>query len=220
MRTVITRNANACRPHNANDNQAAVLSDKKSSAVTAPSVAALMASNCGRRGSLPATYRDTAACVVPIRSAKSACDSLLRFKNSASVMQARYQSGMGKQALHTNLVLEPVRKGEYHVGMNRFRQRMEQVGISQGRLAKLVGTSQPQISRLGKEANHPDFRKMTVEWALRLAPHLDCRPIDLLPPEMLGPQDSVDDLLDGAPDAVREEVYRAVVQILTRKLSA
>jgi transcriptional regulator with XRE-family HTH domain len=51
--------------------------------------------------------------------------------------------------------------------MNSLRKYRHAAGLSQARLAQLVRTSQPQIQRLetGK-------RKLTKEWAVRLAPHL------------------------------------------------
>jgi transcriptional regulator with XRE-family HTH domain len=51
--------------------------------------------------------------------------------------------------------------------MNRIRQLREGVGLSQADLAQAIGTSQPQILRLEKSR-----RKLTREWAERLAPHL------------------------------------------------
>ena len=48
-------------------------------------------------------------------------------------------------------------------------------GISQAMLAELAHTSQPQIARLEN-----GLRKMTKEWAERLAPHLGVSALDLL----------------------------------------
>ncbi len=47
-------------------------------------------------------------------------------------------------------------------------------GLTQQQLAQLAGTSQPQIDRLesGK-------RKLSIDWMVRLAPHLGVSPIDL-----------------------------------------
>ncbi|WP_231711130.1 LexA family transcriptional regulator [Xanthobacter dioxanivorans] len=50
--------------------------------------------------------------------------------------------------------------------------------MSQEALAKLVGTSQAQIDRLEKGQ-----RKLTKEWAVRIAPHLGIDPSDLLFPD-------------------------------------
>ncbi len=62
--------------------------------------------------------------------------------------------------------------------MNPLKQLMKQKGLTGTDLAKLVGCSQPEISRLAK---YPDGgRKMTVEWAKRIAPHLEVAPETLL----------------------------------------
>ena len=59
--------------------------------------------------------------------------------------------------------------------MNRLKIFRERAGLSQLALADLANTSGVQIGRLEKAS-----RKLTVEWADRLAPHLNCRAIDLL----------------------------------------
>lgn len=59
-----------------------------------------------------------------------------------------------------------------------LRELRETAGLSQQKLADLVGTSQPQIKRL--EAGE---RKMTRPWALRLAPVLGVTPEQMLFPE-------------------------------------
>lgn len=67
--------------------------------------------------------------------------------------------------------------------MSRLRELREAHGLSQERLAELVKpkTSQPQIGRLEKKPGETGYRKMTVNWAQRLAPHLgDCNPLYLL----------------------------------------
>jgi transcriptional regulator with XRE-family HTH domain len=51
----------------------------------------------------------------------------------------------------------------------------EQKGLSQQALAKLAGTSQAQIARLESGA-----RRLTPDWAVRLAKHLDISPNDLV----------------------------------------
>ncbi len=50
------------------------------------------------------------------------------------------------------------------------------MGLSQARLGELVGTTQGQIQKL-----ESGVRKMTIEWAQKLAPALNCEPIDLVP---------------------------------------
>jgi len=56
---------------------------------------------------------------------------------------------------------------EYLGGMNELKQIREKLGLTQNALAELVKTSQPQILRLEKSK-----RKLTKEWAERLAPAL------------------------------------------------
>lgn len=62
--------------------------------------------------------------------------------------------------------------------MSPLRAHREHLELSQDALAKLVGTSQAQIDRLEKGQ-----RKLTKEWALKLAPHLGIDPSDLLFPD-------------------------------------
>jgi transcriptional regulator with XRE-family HTH domain len=59
--------------------------------------------------------------------------------------------------------------------MSDLRTYREAAGLSQADLAELAGTSQPQVKRL--EAGE---RKLTKEWAVRLAPHLGVQPERLL----------------------------------------
>jgi transcriptional regulator with XRE-family HTH domain len=198
----------------------AAASDMKSSAVTTPPVASRIASRWARRGIRPATYRDTAACVTPIFAAKSACDSLLRARNLASVMPTRYHNGMATQALHTKLGLDSDFRVKYRNGMNPLRAFREKAGLSQQQLAEKAGTSQPQIVRLEKEPDEDDYREMTVSWALRLAPPLGITPIELFPQLLESLRsDSIDALLVGVSSEVREAAYRSVVETLTKALA-
>lgn len=57
----------------------------------------------------------------------------------------------------------------------QLKRLMEKVGIKNTELARRVGTSRVQIGRLIKGE-----RNLTKEWAVRLAPHLRCTPIELL----------------------------------------
>lgn len=59
--------------------------------------------------------------------------------------------------------------------MSRLRELRERQGLSQQQLADLAGTSQPQIKRL-----ETGDRKLTKEWAERLAPHLQASPEAIL----------------------------------------
>ena len=59
--------------------------------------------------------------------------------------------------------------------MNRIRKLRQDLALSQAQLAELANTSAPQIHRLEQ-----DVRKLTKEWAERLAPHLKVEPVDLL----------------------------------------
>lgn len=56
-----------------------------------------------------------------------------------------------------------------------IRRLREAKNLNQSQLAKLAGTSQPQINRLENSA-----RKLTKEWAERLAPHLGIAAVELL----------------------------------------
>jgi transcriptional regulator with XRE-family HTH domain/predicted Rdx family selenoprotein len=86
--------------------------------------------------------------------------------------------------------------------------------LTQATLAEKVGTSQPQIRRLEQGE-----RRMTTEWAEKLAPHLGVDPVDLLFPDRLkkpkpapvvtppapsiDPEDGV--LPDIMPDSLQED---------------
>lgn len=59
---------------------------------------------------------------------------------------------------------------------NRIREHREALELSRAALATLVGTAAAQIQKLENGT-----RKLTQGWMDRLAPHLGCRPADLLP---------------------------------------
>lgn len=59
--------------------------------------------------------------------------------------------------------------------MNKIKEIRELRGLSQARLADLIGTSQPQIDRLEKGQ-----RKLTTDWMARIAAALNCKQSDLL----------------------------------------
>ncbi len=82
------------------------------------------------------------------------------------------------QAKNTTMVFEFHTKTEYYCGMNEIRRLREAKSLTQTALADLVGTSQPQIRRL--EASE---RKLSKEWAERLAPHLGVTAESLMFPD-------------------------------------
>jgi DNA-binding Xre family transcriptional regulator len=118
--------------------------------------------------------------VVPIILANAAWDRPVVWRKDSSFMPKQYQFGIIWQAHHTNLDLAGRTHPCYQFGMNRLKALRERKGISAPELAELVGTSQPQIWRLEAWPDSPNGRRMTVEWAKRIAPHLDCKPEDLL----------------------------------------
>jgi transcriptional regulator with XRE-family HTH domain len=58
---------------------------------------------------------------------------------------------------------------------NRIQKRREELGYTQEQLARLVGTTGPQINRLEKAQ-----RKLTIEWLLRLCSALSCSADELV----------------------------------------
>jgi len=72
------------------------------------------------------------------------------------------------------VVSEPIGAGALPLnsGLKDYRVR---AGLSQVQLAKLVDTTGQQIGRLEKGG-----RKLTRQWADRLAPHLKCEAVDLV----------------------------------------
>jgi repressor LexA len=79
------------------------------------------------------------------------------------------------QAFDTGMVLDYDGRRPYHSGMRALTKYRKAARLSQAALAELAGTSQPQIKRL--EAGE---RKLTKEWANKLAPHLNATPEDLI----------------------------------------
>lgn len=86
-------------------------------------------------------------------------------------------ASVGQQE-NVNLVLATRARSSYHDGMIGIRKYRDRAGLSQAKLADLAGTSQPQIKRL-----ESGERKLTKEWAQRLAPHLGVSPERLLFPD-------------------------------------
>ncbi|WP_246388849.1 helix-turn-helix domain-containing protein [Microvirga mediterraneensis] len=82
---------------------------------------------------------------------------------------------------NTILVLDGFKPVSYQNGMTWLRSLRTKNNLSQAQLAELAGTSQPQIKRL-----EDGERKLTKEWAERLAPHLHVSAEELLfPPRMV-----------------------------------
>jgi phage repressor protein C with HTH and peptisase S24 domain len=80
--------------------------------------------------------------------------------------------------------------------MNMIKELREKLKLSQGALAKAIGTSQPQIKRL--EAGD---RKLTKEWAERLAPHLQVLPETL----MFGKEDTFETIKVNSPSSALQQ---------------
>lgn len=72
-----------------------------------------------------------------------------------------------RKPVHTILDLDPSTGAQYQNGMNALKHFRKKAGLSQQKLADAADTSQPQILRL-----EGSRRKLTKEWAERLAPHL------------------------------------------------
>lgn len=70
---------------------------------------------------------------------------------------------------------DDVYEPEYVPDMSNLKRYREKAGLSQTALAERVGTTQPQILRLESGA-----RKLTKEWAQRIAPALQTTPEVLL----------------------------------------
>lgn len=66
--------------------------------------------------------------------------------------------------------------------MSKLRAARTKAGLSQDRLAELAGTSQAQIAKLEKA------ERIKLDWAVRLAPHLGCDPVDLMDLGVITPQ--------------------------------
>lgn len=80
-----------------------------------------------------------------------------------------YQTGLKTQEAQTGLVFAFAEESAYRSGMaSNLEKAREMAGLTQEELGRRVGTSQVQIGRL--EAGK---RKLTKEWAERLAPHLN-----------------------------------------------
>jgi transcriptional regulator with XRE-family HTH domain len=76
-------------------------------------------------------------------------------------------------------------KGAKVMPHDRLRDARKKRKLTMQALADLVGTSNQQIARLEKPPTDKDHRKLTKEWAEKLAPHLDLTPQQLLFGEQL-----------------------------------
>lgn len=89
-----------------------------------------------------------------------------------------YQTGNERASDITNSDFDRTAIDAYQFGMATLKERREGLGFSQAALADLAGTTAPQIHRLENGQ-----RKLTREWAERLAPHLKTTPEELLFPK-------------------------------------
>lgn len=78
-------------------------------------------------------------------------------------------------ARNTKTALDRFTAVRYGFGMTRLKELRLKLGLSQERLAEMVGTSQPQIKRL-----ESGERSMSRRWAERLAPVLGVQPAELV----------------------------------------
>lgn len=146
---------------------------KKSFGVTLPSVCSTIRARISGRGTrAPERYLVTDTGFTPMRSANSEVDRRLSERNDASFIVKEHT----KLVLESNTNLELVfpKPVSYQFGMG-LRELREAEGLTQTQLAEAVGTSQPQINRLEN-----GDRKLTKEWAERLAPVLKTTPQKLL----------------------------------------
>lgn len=82
---------------------------------------------------------------------------------------------------NTNPVFALPRRPLYRFGMEAFEQLKtlrERADLTQEELARLAGTSQPQVRRL-----ESGERELTVPWAKRFAPYLGVTPAEIIFPE-------------------------------------
>ncbi|WP_412057956.1 helix-turn-helix domain-containing protein [Bartonella sp. DGB2] len=92
--------------------------------------------------------------------------------------------------------------------MSNLRHFREKAGLTLAELAKRAGTSQPQIFRLERGQ-----RKLTKEWAIRLAPHLEVTPQQLLFPNSSSGSldDQIKELLDHLSEAKKLKLLDLLV---------
>lgn len=89
---------------------------------------------------------------------------------------------------------------------NRIKALRKAKGISQQRLAELIGTSKPQMGRL--ENGH---RRLSDHWIARIAAALNVRPGELLhevPKELDIKAETLVDLFEQLPDAQKDALIQ------------
>lgn len=104
------------------------------------------------------------------------------------------------QAENTALVFDHCWIGEYQYGMSELTRLRTALGLTQQQLADLVKTSQPQIKRLERGE-----RKLTKQWAQRLAPHLKVTAEALMFPDAASPESGLDRLVARIPPELADD---------------
>jgi transcriptional regulator with XRE-family HTH domain len=117
---------------------------------------------------------------------------------------------LSPQGVVCQLGVRPQMPFRYAGGMSKLREMRENRGFSQQQLAEKVvpPTSQPQIDRLEKSQ-----RKLTKQWAERLARALDCHWLELMGDELpvLSEQEkAILDLYRGLSDADKSAIFRHI----------
>jgi len=102
------------------------------------------------------------------------------------------------------MVLDGGLAARYRIGMNKLRLHREKAKLSQGALAKKIGTHQSKISLWEKEPHEDGYRLIPLAKAKEAATILNCLLTELRP-DLLTAK-SIDVLLEGAPQAIREDI--------------
>lgn len=93
----------------------------------------------------------------------------------------------------------------YPNGMDsRLRELRDRAKLTQKELADRMGTQQAQINRWEKRPNENGYRRISLPWARKAAKELHCMLWELRPDILT--DKSIDLLLEGAPDDLKEEV--------------
>lgn len=118
-------------------------------------------------------------------------------------------------AVNTKMVLAAESHAPYRNGMSRLRELRERAKLTQGQLAARLGTQQPQVARWEKDEDDPKFRRIPLPYARKATKIFECMLWELRP-DILSDK-SIDLLLEGAPDALRQEVLRYAKYQLSQK---